>query len=105
MFKRKTLDDRVIELERENRFLRELNANAIQRIVGVLDLSDEKAADFADLFEPWAPDRSYSPGKRIRCGENADGSAVLYEVKKEHTSEDCSPPGKKAGLYKKIRRG
>ena len=67
-----------------------------------MELDDEKAMEIADLYEPWEVGKTYSVGKIVKYGVNADGETQLYSVLQNHTSQEDWKPDVSASLYKKI---
>ena len=80
-------------------------AKVFQLAVSKMDLTEDEAAEVSDMFEPWEVGKNYLAGKRLKHGENKDGAARLYEVKKDHTSAQDAPPDKAANLYKELKKG
>lgn len=67
-----------------------------------MELDEEKAMEIADLYEPWEVGKTYSVGKIVKYGVNADGETQLYSVLQNHTSQEDWKPDVSASLYKKI---
>jgi hypothetical protein len=75
---------------------------AIELLLQNATLPEEDALTVAQLYEPWAVDRSYPAGKVIKHGEDADGNARLYSVVQAHMSQADWQPDTTPALYKRI---
>lgn len=67
-----------------------------------MNLDDETAMEIADLYEPWEAGKSYTIGKIVKYGTNADGETQLYSVLQAHTSQADWKPDVAASLFKAI---
>jgi len=67
-----------------------------------MNLDDSTAMEIADLYEPWEVGQSYTVGKIVKYGVNADNETQLYTVLQAHTSQVDWTPDVSTSLFKKI---
>jgi len=67
-----------------------------------MNLDDSTAMEIADLYEPWEVGQSYTVGKIVKYGVNADNETQLYTVLQEHTSQEDWTPDVAVSLFKKV---
>ena len=70
---------------------------AVQLFAG--SLSDEKAMEVANVFDPWAVGKAYAVGEFVTYGENAVGDPQLYKVVQAHRSQEDWMPHITPSLY------
>lgn len=59
-------------------------------------LTDETAIEMVDLFEPWASNKSYMVGDRVKYND------VLYKCIQAHTSQDSWTPVLTPALWMEV---
>ena len=77
-------------------------ARALRRVIEQLagTLTDEAAAESAELFPQWDPDgHNYAAGDRVRDED------VLYKVLQAHTSQPDWPPADAPSLFARVLAG
>lgn len=75
---------------------------AIELLVQNLPIEDSDALAISDVFEMWEAHTKYKAGTIVKYGEEDDGSAIIYSVVSEHTSQEDWPPDLVPALYKRI---
>ena len=61
-----------------------------------INLDDEKALDFPELFPQWASDKSYKAGDRVRFG------SLLFKCLQEHNAQDDWTPEAAVSLWVRV---
>lgn len=75
---------------------------ALARMVAEQQTDEEAILMLADLYEPWAADRSYKKDKILAYGKDALGDTQLYKVIQDHKSQADWTPDKAPSLYTTI---
>lgn len=75
---------------------------AFQLFAQGLNLTEDQAMEIADLYEPWAVDKTYTTGKILKYGVNANGETQLYTVLQDHVSQANWEPSSVPALYKPV---
>jgi hypothetical protein len=77
-------------------------ARALRLFAGALELDDSAAMEIADVYEPWAADKTYAAGKTLKYGANQWGETQLYRAVQAHRSQAEHPPDAAPALYKPV---